>query len=568
MITHHSIIVVLMLVMCVVVHAQSPASRNTEEAASGVITGRVVNENGQALSGASLNIRAVNSINPGRNLTTDLEGNFRVSTLDPGLYQVSASAPAYTSEPNPGDYYRLGDSVRLQLIKGGIVTGTVTNAMGEPIVGVNVRAIRIRDAQGALPKSPSFANSQQSTDDRGVYRIYGLPPGTYVVGAGGGSSFIGSFSPFDSDIPTFSPSATRDTAAEIVVRPGEESTADIRYRGEQGYSISGKVTVAGNDRATVTLTTIGVVTSTFNAFVVPGSSGFMFNGLPDGEYKLVASAISSTPSTSMPLTSLSDPKRVTIKRASVTGIELTPKPMGSISGRFALEPTKVTECQGKRPPLFVESMVQAHRSEKDLEEDDPFYQRTLASTATGDGNGAFLLRNLRAGRYRFEPRFYARYWYLQSITMTTGAVKPQKIDAAANWTTVKSGEQLNNITITLAEGAASLRGRIPVAEGATAPIAAFVYLVPTEPDKADDVLRYFVTNIAADGTFALGNLPPGKYLALMQTNADAQLETLAKLRQPESAAARTKLRRSAEAQKAQIELKPCQNLTDYQLSLK
>jgi hypothetical protein len=290
----------------------------------------------------------------------------------------------------------------------------------------------------------------------------------------------------------------------------------------------------------------------------------MFNGLPDGEYKLVASVISSTPTTNLPQSSLSDPKRVTIKRASVTGIELTPKPLGSISGRFSLEPTKVTECQGKRPPLFAETMVQAHRSEKDIEEDD-LSQRTLSSTAIADGNGAFTLRNLRAGRYRFEPRFYARYWYLQSITMTTGAVKPQKIDVAANWTTLKSSEQLHNVTITLAEGAASLRGRIALAEGAMAAATAVVYLVPTETDKADDVLRYFVTNIGADGAFTLTNLPPGKYLALMQTTADAQVETSAKLRQPESAAARTKLRRSAEAQKAEIELKPCQNLTDYQL---
>jgi len=564
MITNHAMMVVLMFVMCGAVRAQSTASTNAEQSPSGVITGRVVNENGQALPGASLNVRAVSSTNPGRTLITDLEGNFRASNLDPGLYMISAGAPAYTSEPNPGEYYRVGDSVRLQLIKGGVVTGTVTNAMGEPIVGVNVRAIRIRDAQGQLPKSPSFANSQQSTDDRGMYRIYGLAPGTYVVGAGGGSGFIGFFSPFDSDIPTFSPSATRDTAAEIVVRAGEESTADIRYRGEPGYSISGKVNVSGNDRATITLTTMGVVTSTSNAFVVPGSTGFMFNGLPDGEYKLVASVISSTPTTNLPQSSLSDPKRVTIKRASVTGIELTPKPLGSISGRFSLEPTKVTECQGKRPPLFAETMVQAHRSEKDIEEDD-LSQRTLSSTAIADGNGAFTLRNLRAGRYRFEPRFYARYWYLQSITMTTGAVKPQKIDVAANWTTLKSSEQLHNVTITLAEGAASLRGRIVVAEGATAPATAVVYLVPTETDKADDVLRYFVTNIGADGAFTLTNLPPGKYLALMQTTADAQIETLAKLRQPESAAARTKLRRNAEAQKAEIELKPCQNLTDYQL---
>jgi len=145
--------------------------------------------------------------------------------------------------------------------------------------------------------------------------------------------------------------------------------------------------------------------------------------------------------------------------------------------------------------------------------------------------------------------------------MSTGTAKPQKVDAAANWTVVKSGDQLANLTITLAQGAASIRGRVPAPEGAAAPSGMSVYLVPAEPDKADDVLRYFVSGIAEDQTFAFNNLPPGKYLALI----DAQPSPLAKLRLPESAPTRTKLRRAAEAKKNAIELKPCQNLTDYLL---
>ncbi|HYK20100.1 MAG TPA: hypothetical protein VEV42_05165, partial [Pyrinomonadaceae bacterium] len=84
---------------------------------------------------------------------------------------------------------------------------------------------------------------------------------------------------------------------------------------------------------------------------------------------------------------------------------------------------------------------------------------------------------------------------------------------------------------------------------------------------ATDVLRFFMSDVAADGTFTLNNLPPGKYFALMQTNVEAQIATLAKLREPEpeAATARAKLRRTAEAKKTEIELKPCQNLADYQL---
>ena len=167
------------------------------------------------------------------------------------------------------------------------------------------------------------------------------------------------------------------------------------------------------------------------------------------------------------------------------------------------------------------------------------------------------MRNLSAGKYLFEPIYYARYWYLQSIAMG-------KTDAAANWTTVKFGENLTNLTITLAEGAASVRGKLESGEPAPGTV---LYLVPSEQDKAGDVLRFFATEVAADGTFALNNLAPGRYWALAQTNTDPQMATVIKLRQPEAAAARTKLRKTAEAKKADLQLKPCQNLTGYELKL-
>ena len=291
--------------------------------------------------------------------------------------------------------------------------------------------------------------------------------------------------------------------------------------------------------------------------------GFVLNGLSDGDYDLVAQEAITSPALTLFTLAFSEPKRITVKGADVTGIEVVTKTLGSISGKILLEPTKVPECQGKRPPLLAETLVRFQRPDKDSEKDDPLALRLVSGAGSPDANGAFSLRNLMAGRYQFEPWFYARYWYLQSITMNGAGPKPQRIDAAANWTTLKSGEQLSNLTITLAEGAASIRGAVPVTDAALPP-AIVVYLIPNDKDKTDDVLRYFVTDIT-DGTFTFNSIPPGRYLALPQTTVDAQIATLAKLRQPEAAAARAKLRRTAETKKSEIELKPCQNLADYQL---
>jgi hypothetical protein len=569
-----------LICLCVMVRGQeqSPAPKSTNEPTSGTISGKVVNESGQPVAGATAFIRPLNALTAGRTISTDAEGSFRVNNLPPALYMVGATAPAYTSVPSdpnaPATYYRIGDSVNVQLVRGGVITGTVTNALGEPVVAIRVRVAMVRDATGRPSKMTSGSGfSEQSTDDRGVYRIYGLSPGTYIVSAGGYGYYAAfQFNPYDFDVPTYAPSATRDNAAEVTVRGGEEANVDIRYRGESGHSVSGTVKVAGTGGASVWLTPVaGSAMPVGNAYQAAGARGFAFHGVGDGEYELVARESITPPQTAkVPVMWASESKRITVKGASVSGVELVTKPLAAVSGRIVLEPSKVPECKGKRAPLFAETLVQLRRPEKDAEKESSPNVREFGGSASPDSKGEFVLRSLSPGRYQFDPRFYARYWYLQSIT-TSAAIPattaksqaaPSKVDAAANWTTMKSGDQLTNLTITLAEGAASIRGKLALAEP---PSGMVLYLVPSEQDKATDVLRYFVTDIGADGTFALNNLPPGRYWSLTQATADAQTATLTKLRLPDTATTRSKLRRAAETQKTEIELKPCQNLTDYQL---
>jgi hypothetical protein len=555
MIRNLPLLLVVLIAMGSTVRSQRSPAKDSEDTA-GTISGQVVNDNGQPLAGASLFVRQMNSISIARTTTTDADGNFRLTNLEPALYTILASAPAYAIDTAAPTYYRPGDSVRLEMMRGGIITGTVTNASGDPVIGVRVRAIRIRDAAGQVSR---IGSREQSTDDRGVYRIYGLLPGTYLVNAGGGGSFGSSiFNPYDNDVPTYAPSSTRDDASEISLRSGDETAVDIRYRGETGHTISGTVKMAGTSGATVALRSVGNPAPLANIFQPFGNRGFAFTGLADGEYTLRAQEFSLDQSPNAAQGRLAT-KRVTIKGANVTGVELTTTPMASISGRILLEPSKVPECQGKRAPLLAQTLVQLQRPEKEQEDQDGIYVGPLGGVASPDASGVLRWRNVIPGRYRFEPRFYARYWYLKSIVINTAGAKPQKIDAAASWTSMKFGDQVTGVTITLAEGAASIRGHVQP--------GTILYLVPAEPDKATDVLRFFAADVASDGAFSLSNLPPGKYLALTQENVDVQIATQSKLREPETeaAAARAKLRRAAEAKKTEIELKPCQNLADYQL---
>jgi hypothetical protein len=559
---------------------QPTAAPGSDESATGRINGRVVNESGQPLFGATVYLRAVGLTTQARATVTDSEGNFKVSNLDPIVYRVSASLPAYTTIPRgtdaTPDYYRAGDSVRLELIKGGVITGTVTTLAGEPVVAVRVRAYVIRDAQGQTPRDAITFFGERSTDDRGVYRIYGLTPGTYLVYAGGTGNSPGFWSDaYSSDAPTYAPSSTRNNAAEITVRAGEESGADIRYRGEPGHTVSGTVRFQGTTEVNIDLVPVGSgFMPALSTYQPRGSRGFAFTGVADGDYELVAQEAVSPKAVSFPEMAFSEPRRITVKGADIAGLELTTKPVASITGRIALEASKAPQCQGKRRPLFSETLVTLQRNDTASEKDQSQYWRRYISPASPDKDGAFVLRNVLTGQYAFNPRFFARYWYLQSIFLanpTVGAVAKsaqtnRQIDAARNWTIVKFGDRITGLTITLAEGAATLRGRVTVPEGSNLPPGLSVYLVPAEREKAVDSLRFFVAAVATDGSFSLTNIPPGLYWSIAKPAADNDA-TVTKLRLPSAEDSRLKLRREAENMKLETELKPCEIVADYKLPL-
>jgi len=142
-----------------------------------------------------------------------------------------------------------------------------------------------------------------------------------------------------------------------------------------------------------------------------------------------------------------------------------------------------------------------------------------------------------------------------------------KSEVSRSWISLKDGEQLSGVTVILAEGAASIRGKLNLGEGTRVTENTNVYLVPAEREKAEDVLRYFASKVEPDWTFAFNNLPPGRYWTLSQVAVNEEL-SVAKFRFPSSAEARTKTRRAAEQVAKEINLKPCQNVTDLQLTPK
>ncbi|MEP6921664.1 MAG: carboxypeptidase-like regulatory domain-containing protein, partial [bacterium] len=500
--------VVVVLIFCGASAAQesSRGDEKSNQSRTGQISGKVVDESGQPLVNARVLIRPFGGGQPRMTSSKD-EGDFEVKGLDPTAYFLSASLPAYTTPPRDPDStqpadFRVGDFVNLQLIKGGVITGSVTTAIGDSVVGVIVHAYMIRDANKRLPRYSSFLN-ERTTDDRGIYRLYGLPSGTYVVAAGGSGNSPDRLNPYESDIPTFAPASSRDGASEVIVRAGEEATnVDIRYRGEPGHSVSGLALGPGGTTPSwfsISLSGVfaGEPQSGITIYQSPGTR-FSFTGVADGDYDLTAQS-----SVQMDEWIVSDPVRIKVRGSDVSGIVLTVKALGSIKGHMALEESAALECKGKRRPVFGEAIVTPWHDEKSAPQDQPQFGWSLGGPTRPDNQGDFTLRNLAPGKYRFHVRTSAKYWYLKSISIsvprasTPSASGSSAIDAARNWTVIKNGDRLSGLSITLAAGGASLHGQISLAMGEKLVPRTFVYLLPADKEQFEDVLRYFAYQVNA-----------------------------------------------------------------------
>ena len=544
--------------------------------ATGAITGRVVTDDGQPVRHATISISSVGGggRRAGRlSVVSDEDGNFQAEGLDLVPYVISATAPGYVLAPNKRretNYSFVGQTVTVTMIRGGVITGKVTSATGDPIIRIAVRAIRVRDETGR-PDNTAVGNfrPQRMTDDRGVYRLYGLAPGSYLVSAGGGNmNSSRQATPYHGRITTYHPSATRDAATEVKVIGGDEVTGvDIRFRGERGYAISGKVIGvpsggAGRQETGTNISLRNPATGTIIAttFLSPevDQTGYAFYGVPNGEYLLMSTRGGFNDASSMSAT----PRRVIVNGRDVTGFDLTLAPNAAIEGTVTIEKVSSAEkCVNPRESYLEEIVVRAKRDDAGEKTDPPYSFYGAMNIAGINDKGAFAVRNLRPGRHRIDIELPDENWFLKTMTMTgaSSAIDPR------NGITLKPGDRVEGLTIYLATGAAGLKGKITPAGGAGLPSRLRAHLVPADPLAKDDLLRFAETLVEGNGSFSFVNLAPGKYLITTREIPGSEASDEPARPVAWDAAERAKLRKEAEAAKVEVELKACQRVSDFEL---
>ena len=528
----------------------------------GSIKGRVVDEAGVPLANVAINVSAAGgSYEEEQEAATDDNGEFVVDHLSAKPYVIRCEASGYIEADPSSSYYLTGEPVTLKMAKGGVITGRVTGGTGEPYVKARVAAVRVRDQDGQ-PTSSREGPDTADTDDRGIYRIYGLESGYYIVNVDRAGQYEDN--QFRNAVPLYSPSVTRDGARQVAVARGQEAGGiDITYRSEPGHIVSGTLSgimqSGSEDETNIRLVGYRPAAAVLQRGFKEKRT-FIFYGVPDGDYFVVAHNDSDA------LAAASQPYRVTVKGADVRGIDLRLVPFASASGKVSMGPAPAPrgqpECKGTRPGLAQEAVVWASRDEKKNDTVKPAFPPELfdeSEPTAPNENGEFSLQGLAPGHYRFGATLPNEAVYVSAISMKAPSGKA--IDIAASGASLKSGDQLAGISIILAEGASALRGRVvSSAEKAKLPSGLRVHLVPAEPAHANDVLRFAEAEVKSDGTFALTNIPPGRYRIVAIAVKDRGSLPVAW-----DADERASLHRRAEESGGApvVELKPCQRSSDY-----
>src|SRR5712692_9102776 len=171
--------------------AQSTATPTAQPTNTGVISGQVTlkakpaSQVTMVLSGDGDS--AIRLPNGELKTSTDASGVYRLTGLPAGSYWVKPMTPAFVEMSRK---VTIGDGetaagIDFELVKGGVITGRITDADGHPVIEERVDLFDAEPASNQTAEKVGNVRRQNGqTDDRGIYRILGVAPGRYKVAVG------------------------------------------------------------------------------------------------------------------------------------------------------------------------------------------------------------------------------------------------------------------------------------------------------------------------------------------------------------------------------------------------
>ena len=492
------------------------------------ISGRIVSATtGRPIPNARANVSIADY---GVATTIDADGRFVATIREPGLHRVSASAPGYVTRAF-GDQPEIGatrvavrngqavQGIDIALHRGATIAGVVTDDAKDPFVSGTVRAFAKRVQYGEVRYQLA---SETKTDDRGSYRLTGLAPGEYVVGA------------IESSVVTLAPSvATPATATTITLaEDAERDGVNVQLRAVKTGAVEGSVTGpgTGSPRLVVQLVPdlISGVTNT-NQFAAQVTGGrFAFFDVPAGPYRLiVAPGLGGQPPRAWALAP------VVVAAGNTTQARVTVSDEPRISG--------TVESVGLRQLTIRLTAIGGDRPE------------APTNSVGTPAQGPFSIGAVAPGRYHLQTPISEMSDVLLShkrprvddpgVHRLISSIFVKDEDVSDRVFVVAPNTSIGNIRVLVTETGARITGTVVDAAGAPTTTGAVV-VFPIDPRDWTVVSRRIrVTRADTDGVYHVPLLPPGRYrvahvmsLAPGQLSDPAFLKTLSSAQEIDAAA--------------------------------
>ncbi len=554
-------------------------SSKVAEKPSGVISGTISDETGAAVEDVEISINAVGSskISAYFRDTTDRAGKFRFENLKTRRYKIFVRVAGYVlpemfeTSPERQKTYRINQELNLTVRKGGVITGKVLDENGQPLIKLRVRAMRIRDEFGQKIPAQEFEqySLQHFTDDRGIYRIFGLTAGSYLIFIGGDHYFSERNLKTKEGSPVYHPSDSVDTAREIRVGFGQEiNSVDINFRLIQGFRVSGTILGAKPNAGNNGSVSISLVDAVNGVPIVQtqmteldGKYAFQIEHIPDGEYEIRALQFNDGG-----IFSKNSLQKVKIKGADVSGLTINLKSLNSIEGKVSIEKNvalaTVKECPKTAETAVTSMLISFDSDAKEKSVVDSLERNQQNALAAPEENGDFEINQLASSKYFLKVNFLDANLYIKEIFQQISAKEKRDLSGGVN---LQNSANVENVRIVFGDGATKINGKIIVSdeENIKNQSAKFiVYLIPSEAENKDKILRYALSFSNSDASFSFENIAPGNYF-LMAEDYSLDKEKLQESAIPKfwDTKERLELWQKVKNEETALTLKPCQNST-------
>jgi len=441
------------------------------------IRGTVVeNQTGHPLARALVGLEAVGA-GPKLSTRTNSYGTFEFSSLPAGAYLITASRRAFAPMAFGQKRWNSAGvpiavvegespSLSIRLPRYAAVTGTLLDENDEGLSDQDVVIYRNTRPPVLLAKS--------RTDDRGMYRFFGLTPGRYLVRTATKGDDEGTY------LPTFYRDVTYlDQATPIEVTLDQQlDNVNIRPAPGRLFTIAGRAYAPQRSSIRVTLSS-----DMGRQYAEIDSQGnFKFDPAAPGQYELLAEAEGSR----VPYAAF---QPVSLDRDLGTTLSLTAYP----GIQFVLEDAHGQPLDRQLP---LEILVR---------------RQELAGPDKAETMRPWRAASLLPGRYEVALAANSA-WYAVHVVSAQGDVLSQGRADGWNEMVLAPGSQ-NTIKFVLSNTPATLHGSARAADGRAVPDMP-VFLEAFDLDRNKRVPELHTGRTDANGDYRFDGLAPGVYRVL------------------------------------------------------